>query len=393
MKIRIVAEKWRWLLLAALLLVCCVGRTEAGNVSLVENDPQSFSTSLYYYLDSGHRLTLGDVLHDSGIPWVHAKTASPNFGFVRGALWLKLDLPHAQQNARRLFEIANHKITNATVFLLHRSGSKSVLDRTYTITDSMPVRERPYSSQNYVFPLELKTGVSQFLYIRLQNDYPMKLPLNLWTLEQYQDQREARALFQGMYFGVVVIMAIYNLCIYLFVRDRSYGTYAVFILCLAGYVLVDRGIAVQYLWPDNPTLDFRMTMVFTALGCGFSVPFTVSFLSLKENAPRIASAYRLLFWLWMLIAFVAMVYPAVWLPFIVLLVLLPGGTSLFVVGVLMWRRGVPAAPYYTVAWAVLVGAAIIYDSLMLGFVPESLFTEYSLQVGNMIEVTLPTCRE
>ncbi len=353
-----------------------------------DSDPQSFLPSLYYLLDRDGQLQLDDVRGYDNSDWIKAESAAMNFGILEDVLWMKLDLPASDVIVPRLFEVANHKITRLSVFLIREEGGQSSVERIWEMNDRMTIQQRPFANRNYVFPVRLEPGVSKSLYLRLDNDYPMRIPLNLWSEEQFQNQGEARSLFQGFYFGVVFIMAIYNLCIYFFVRDKSYGTYAGFILMLAGYVLVDRGLAVQYLWPEHPGLDFQMTLVFTALGCAISVPFTVNFLSLRVHAPAIANGFRYLYGLWLLIALVAIVHPATWLLYIVVLVLIPGGTSLMLVGFLMWKKGVPAAPYYSIAWAVMVSAATIYDAYLLGLFPVSLFTEYSLQAGNMIEVTL-----
>lgn len=363
-------------------------RVQAAGPQPGEQEPQSFADTVHYFRDTDGQLGFADVLARRDIAWKPARSAALNLGILSDVLWVKLDLPAVDAAAPRLFEVANHKITNLTLYVVRYTAGQPELETTFTVSDRMTVRERPYHNRNYVFPVELRPDTPTSIYLRVHNQFPMKLPLFLWSETQFRSQVEARALFQGTYFGIVIIMAIYNLSIYLFVRDKSYGTYTLFILCLAGYVLVDRGLAMEYLWPDYPGIDFQMTLLFTALGCAFAVPFTVNFLSLRQHAPRLAHGFNYLFGLWLLIALVAIIHPAIWLLFVIVLVLIPGGTSLFVVGVLMWKRGVPAAPYYTIAWAVLVAAATIYDSYLLGLLPVSIFSEYSLQAGSIIEVTL-----
>ncbi|HET8704861.1 MAG TPA: 7TM diverse intracellular signaling domain-containing protein, partial [Pseudomonadales bacterium] len=175
---------------------------------------------------------------------------------------------------------------------------------------------------------------------------------------------------------------------FLFSGDKSYGSYSLFILSIAAYVATERGIAGEYFWPDRPELDFQMIELFTCLTAGFSVPFTSYFLSLDVNAPRVAKAYRYLFGLWMTLAFLSLFIAEPWLLIIIILVTIPGGTSLLIVGLMMWRKGVPAAPFFTIAWAMFVNSAVIYDFYVMGFLPVAIWTEYLLQSGNMVEVTL-----
>jgi signal transduction histidine kinase/CheY-like chemotaxis protein len=349
---------------------------------------QFFAPTLEYFIDEGEQIPNNDSLPFIPIQWQKADSASLNFGFISKPLLLRFQLPAAQHPTTKLLEIANHRISQLSVYIYHDVGNSLVLEKRFDVGDFMPIADRPYPTRNFVFPIDLVPGQSKTIYLYSKNRYPMKLPIYVWEREHLERQNEARILFQGIYFGVILIMAIYNLCIYFFVKDKSYGTYSLFILCLAGYILIDRGLSIEYLWPNNPSYDFQMSLFFTALGSAISIPFTIQFLSLKENAPKIASAYRYLYGIWMIIAALSLIYPTIWLIFVVVIILIPGSVSLALVGILMWRKGVPAAPYYTLAWFVLILAVTIYDSYLMGFLPVSIFTEYSLQVGNMIEVTL-----
>ncbi|WP_290582826.1 hybrid sensor histidine kinase/response regulator [Ketobacter sp.] len=340
------------------------------------------------------------------VPWQNIDRSELNLGFVEGDVWVRFELEAGALPPRPLLlEVANHKISRLDVFVYQRPAPSSAddplqtglqadrqeplqLEAHFAAGDHLPIAQRPYPARNFIFPIEYSPQLNKVVYLRFNSRYPMKLPINLWTPEQLERRNEGRILFQGFYFGVVAIMAIYNLCIYFFVRDRSYGTYSFFILCLSGFILIDRGLAIEYLWPNHPGYDYQMTLVLTALGSAASIPFTVHFLSLHQHAPRIASAYRHLTRLWLALALLGLVYPATWLTYVVVIILIPGSISLSVVGLLMWRRGVPAAPYYTLAWFVLVSAVSIYDAYLLGMLPISICTEYSLQVGNMVEVTL-----
>lgn len=380
---------WRtlWCVLLWWIMPVTAWATAPVGVHSAMAEPQAFAGSVQIFRERAAVLSIDQVLTQPSLGWVPAAPSALNFGLTADVVWIRLELPAVTRPAYRLFEIANHKLTRLDVWLIRDDHHPRIEDH-FHFNDRMPIRERPLSHRNYLVPLQLQPDVARSLYLRVESLYPMKLPLFLWTQDQYQKQGEKRAAFQGIYFGVVCIMAIYNLCIFVFVRDKSYGTYAGFILMLAGYVLVDRGIAQELLWPDHPQLDYQMTLLFTALGCAISVPFTVNFLSLRQHAPRVAQAFRYLFWLWLFIAAVAAVHPASWLIVVVILVLIPGGMSLFVAGAFMWKKGVPAAPYFTIAWAVMVSAATFYDAYLLGLFPLSVFTEYSLQAGNMIEVTL-----
>ncbi len=321
--------------------------------------------------------------------WQKARDAlTLNLGFVSAPLWIRIDVSGDSEPRRMLLELANNRINELDLHVTGPQQEQLKPEADYHFSDSQTLAQRPNQSTNLLVTFELQPHEEKVLLARIVNNLPMKLPFKLWQENEYKNHVKIRSLFQGVYFGIVTIMAIYNLCIFLFVKDRSYGYYALFILCLSAYVGVERGLGFELLWPEHPQNDFRMVLLFTALGCAVSIPFMIHFLSLEKNAPRLLVFFRLLMWIWLATAVVAAIKPSLGLMYVMLMLLFPGSSSLFAVGVIMWRRGIPAAPYFTVAWAVLVASATIYDAYLLGWLPVSIFTEYALQAGNIIEVTL-----
>jgi len=375
------------LLIALASIFLSVALASASTVSDTANDPTGFLDSLYFYKDKNNSLSFEAIQNGEAVAWEKADTTAFNFGFEQSPVWVRFTLPRNHAAEDLLFEVSNPKFNRVDVWVASSQPPYTLAQR-YQVDGMAPISTRPFHSRHFVFPITPSAEEDRTIYLRVQTNYQLRIPLYLWTPDQFRQNDTASTLFQGFYFGVVIIMAIYNLCIYFYVRDKSYGTYALFILFLAGFVATERGLMAEYVWPESPSLDFQMVLLFTALGAGISVPFTSYFLSLDTYAPKIARAYRYFFGLWMFIAALALIAPGTWLLFVVVMVLIPGGTSLFVVGVLMWRKGVPAAPYFTVAWAIMVAAATFYDSYLLGLFPVSIITEYSLQVGNMLEVTL-----
>ncbi|HET8705874.1 MAG TPA: 7TM diverse intracellular signaling domain-containing protein [Pseudomonadales bacterium] len=378
------------LTLGALLfffLLCGFRLATAQTGSNPASNPQNFSDSVYYVLDKERTITADQALKDTRVPWVKANSAMMNFGIEPSPIWIKFKLTKSQKIEKLLLEVAATKFDSIS-FWLFTDNESNTLENKYDVNGNAPIKQRPVYSRNFVFPLQSSNTEDKTILLRLQTNYQLRVPLYIWTIDQYYRETNLRTLFEGFYFGVVVIMAFYNLCIFFYGRDKSYGTYSLFILFIAGFVATERGISSEYFWADHPDIDFPMALVLTALGAGISLPFTSYFLSLNVNAPKIDRAYRYFFRVWMCVAVLAAVFPQPWILYLLVTLIVPGGSSLFVVGFLMWRKGVPAAPFFTIAWAIFVNSAISYNAFIFGLLPISPLTEYSLQIGNMIEVTV-----
>ena len=56
----------------------------------------------------------------------------------------------------------------------------------------------------------------------------------------------------GAFYGVLLIMVVYNLCLYLFIGEQTYLRYVVYVLSCSLVFLSEDGLGFQYLWPQPP---------------------------------------------------------------------------------------------------------------------------------------------
>lgn len=116
----------------------------------------------------------------------------------------------------------------------------------------MPFASREIRQNNYLFNLNFTADQSQTLYLRLQSEGSIQAPVTLWSSTAYLEEQPVRLYVLGLIYGVLLGMVVYNLFIYLSVRDTSYLYYIVYIASFGLYQLSVNGAAVQYFWPDNP---------------------------------------------------------------------------------------------------------------------------------------------
>src|SRR5690606_1087319 len=77
-------------------------------------------------------------------------------------------------------------------------------------------------------------------------------PLTLWSPQAFLEAQPERIYVLGIIYGVLLVMLVYNLFIYLSVRDTSYLYYILYIGSFGLYQISVNGAGIQYLWPDNP---------------------------------------------------------------------------------------------------------------------------------------------
>src|SRR5690606_24411676 len=179
-------------------------------------------------------------------------------------------------------------------------------------------------------------------------------------------------LGQGLYFGVILVMAVYNLFIFFTVRHSSYIFYALSALGMAGFMGSMHGLGFQYLWPQAPAVNDWITPASLALFVGGAAAFSNSLLQLHRNSPRFY--YSLLVFALLNLGLLAL---SGTLPYRVaiqtgvVLGVLASLTAL-VCGIWMLHKGLRTARYYVMAYSFLWFGGIVLSLNKFGVVPRNI---------------------
>lgn len=380
------------LLLLWSVILLTLGATTAVSAKSIElsklDSSQAIGEYLQYLEDPSHQLTLAKI---NQLPhqWQTSESKRPNFGIDSSTFWFKLEINNDSEEAKYLLlELANSRVSNTEYYQYVSSGESPLLVNKLqqNIDDYISERYKPH--RHFIFPVNIRANEKATIYLKVRSAYPLKLPLYLRTVDQFHTADTNRMLFQGFYFGCVAIMVLYNLFIYFMVKDRSYLLYSTFMLALATLLAIDKGLTFQFVWPNSPQWNQTSFAFFIAVAAAMSVLFTIEFLSLKKNSPNFFRFFQYLFFTWAALAISSLFTDSSWIIVLEVMVVLPGGTALFLAGIFMWRKGVPAAPYYTIAWVFIIQGATVYALSIVGLFPDNLFSEYAFQSTNIIEATL-----
>jgi len=340
--------------------------------------------------DASGKATIDDVLAQAAAGHFkpHDK-ATLNAGYSRSAFWLKIDLHYRPGNpqAQRtwLLELAYPPLDHLDLYLPDTTGTYRLARQT---GDALPFAAREIRQNNYLFSLDFKPDQQQTVYLRLESQGSIQAPLTLWSSTAYLEQQPLRLYVLGIIYGVLLGMLVYNLFIYLSVRDTSYLYYIVYIASFGLYQLSVNGAAVEYFWPDNPWWANAATPFF--IGCAglFGSQFARSFLQTARHSRWLD---RLLL---VLIAYSAIVVGlslmtsyALALRLATLLALV-FTVVIFAAGLFAWWRGLRVARYFIIAWSAFLLGGIVNTLMVLGYLPNMFLTMYASQIGSAIEVAL-----
>lgn len=348
------------------------------------------TNAIQYLEDKTGTLSLSEVTSPtSRSRWQDIQATTPNFGVTQSTYWLALPIFNSDTHKSRwLLEIANPNIDSIEFYAGTDLGTESSITHRFDGGNQYPFSQRYRQDPHFLFPVSIEPQQTVWIYLRIKSANMMKLPLSLWQEEAYNKQRTAELMIQGGYFGIMAIMALYNLFVYFSLRDKSYLYYVIFVTTFSSWMFIEKGLAFQYIWPNGIWQNAQLYPVLASLGTGMTAIFANEYLSLKHNHP---TYYRILYALsalWIAIALCALVLPIYVSMKLITAIAFPGGTLLLFAGLLMWKEGLVAAKYYTIAWITMIIGGLTFSLLSMGFVPYNIFTENALQVGLILEVVL-----
>ena len=278
----------------------------------------------------------------------------------------------------------NPMIDYLTVYQLDNQGQ---LINTFNLGD----RQTGLSLFEYSVPHIEFTVAAQnqsFLVIKIDTTGISKTPINLYGEAEFKDLLRAQTAIWGIFVGVLIMAALYNLVLYFGIRDRVYLIYIGYILSaliLMGSVL---GFGF-YLWPVSLQQLFNLHIVVSNYAIAF---FTLSFCTMflryhKDKCWRYKLSLMLLGLMFVLgfASFFIVEYISSQIFFAVLVLLY------IVCIILIYNKllsGFRWAKFYMISWIPLIIGAAIQPLELTGVLEYSFTTRHAFLVAILCEVIL-----
>lgn len=363
----LVPIKYRTYLL--LLFTLCVMPLQARAAALI-SEPE-------YLLEESGPLSLSQVLHRQ--VWQPAPKTL-NLGYTSQGLWLRqqIDMPVAEA---WYLTIAYPLLDDVQLFWLQ---DKQVLQRYHT-GDGQVFNTRPILSNLFIFRFSEAQAGTRWLYLRIQTSGTLSVPL-VWQDERdYQQTSRNNAMIFGAFYGILLVMVLYNLFIFFAIREPAYFYYVLTVASILILQSVYDGNGFGWFWPNNPALNEWTFPILYCINQLMMLTFIANFLQVT-----ITSAWFTRTFIILRMAVVVLLLSSFWVAYhkIMPLVLLMGmvgiATGLFA-GILLWNRGYKAARYFTMAWLLFTFGIIIATLKGLGVLPDSPLTNYGYMLGSVCE--------
>ncbi len=336
--------------------------------------------SVAYLRDGNRSLTFEEVRE---LEFTKSETPSPTFGYTDDVIWLRVKLRDGLEIGDDYYlNIAYPHLDDIRLFQwdLSRWQVKSTGDQL-----SFATRE----IDNANFYLRLIAPSNKPIYVRVESSGPKIVPLSLQSGSEIPGQAMRRSMILGAVFGLLAIIALYNLTLYISVRDPNFLYYALYVSLLTGAFFCFERFDYQFIWREPSTISNRSFAILGTAAYFWATRFARRYLDTQNNSPLFHHVLGGLSYVHLAGIVLFLFYENYGLlartvnAFILITLLV-----IITVSVLLTVRGSRSARFFIVAWPIFIAGSILGLFRFEGSVPDTFFTQYGVYIGAIIEVVL-----
>ncbi|RMB59455.1 hypothetical protein EAX61_07665 [Dokdonia sinensis] len=328
-------------------------------------------------------LTIEEIASDVYEPQFQAYTQDAiNFAGTASAYWLKFDITK---------EIPGDFYLNVgSAYIdavgLYEFDSNDNLISTRLTGDDLPFNSREINVGSYLFKLDYDQGATHTFYLRVKSNQPLFFPLRVGTLDKFMTFNHNLDFLQGIYFGFMLLIFLYNLFLYFSTRERIYLYYIAYVFSITWFMASIFGYFFEYFWPETPFLN-QIVVVSSGLTMITATLFTQKFLNTKYASPKMHLGSMIFLVLGVIVCILVI------LGYRISGLKLAQGGLLFmaiyfmILGIRFKIKGYRPATFYLFAWGALIVGIVFAILESVNVVPVMSYLN-AMQIGSALEVLL-----
>lgn len=347
-----------------------------------ENTIKSIGKSIYLLKDEKDTLPFSEVQNSDNFKLSTENV--PNLGISKNTFWIRFTVKNEFENRRILLQLQYPIIDEIEFYSPNKKNEYSFIKA----GELLPFDHREINNQNYLFYLDIPKGEAYTYYMKVKSGEQIQLPLLIGAQQPIYEDLIQKDLVFGLYIGIILVMAIYNLFVYFTVRDRSYIYYVAYIIFVGLTQAVLQGYGFKYLWPNTPWLVLQSTFLVPVLNGWTAIWFVKHFLNTKQNYPLGNKILNGIFVFYTICLVLSLMNEFYFAQNLVQLTASIGSLLTIYIAYKIGRQGYRPANYFLVAWTIFLLSVVVFVLRNFNILPYNDVTFYALQIGSALEVTL-----
>lgn len=335
-----------------------------------------------YFEDSENIYSITSIQQQT--KWKKYNKKAYNFGFTESAYWFRFKIKNAaSEPVNWLFQLTYPMLDSVKLYV---PGDGRRFKEVVT-GDMLPFEHREIEDVSFIFSVTDNPG-TRIYYLRVETTSSLNFMPVMLSHKAYYKRMNTEHTIVWLYYGLMIIMAVYNLFIFFSSREISYLAYVIFIslwivmqLCLNGY-------AFQYLWPNmiwwaNNSLPFFIAITLASVAVVFryfiELPQRFKWLN-RINNVLIATALTL--------TVASMMVPYKYIIMAASGFAIIESLTIYTCVIVAMVKGSREARFVVLGFSFVLIGVVLYALKTFGVVPANFLTQWGVQIGSAMIVLL-----
>jgi len=231
-----------------LLIIMFLSVTAYSNTFILESKltKKNIARNFDYFEDKTAALTIEEVV-SKPLNWSNTEKEAFNFGFTTSAYWFRITVTNSSENNEPWFlEIDYPMLDVIKLFIPSVNGGFTVKET----GDHYSFKKRDIPDKTFIFSLIEPAGTRTY-YMQVRSTSSIGFKAVAWSPHIYYNNIFTELPLYWIYYGLMLVMLVYNLLLFISIRQLNYILYSMFIMTYILFQMTINGLSFQYLWPDS----------------------------------------------------------------------------------------------------------------------------------------------
>lgn len=338
-----------------------------------------------YFADTSNSLTFEQV---SSQPYadrftIHESYQNKDF-LTNVNYWIRVPIRHSTATHKVwLIEFYDQSIDLIEAHVPSEDGYHTTI-----MGDDQPFHARLFLHKNFEVLIDMNTDDVKYYYFKVRSHEFADIRIAFRSANRFVYYALNEYFLFGTFYGMIIIISLYNFLIFLAIREIKNIYYIFYILSVAAYAMSLDGIGFQYMWPSHPEWNNYATGLTLYSLIVWALIFTRRFLNTSANAPVLDKALKL-----MIIART--------IQFVIELFFFPNYliyrnhdiiplSLIFYTSIMVWRNGYKPARFFVIAYGILFSGFFVRTLVYFNVLKFTVVSHYSLHFSFVLEMLFLT---
>ena len=311
--------------------------------------------------------------------------------FIAGggqAVWLRIPLHQSGTEGNWVISLPGATFVQDMRFYGPFDANGQALAAPVLTGSQRPFASRPLGSAVFSMPLALPRQGDYTVFIRSVSEASRTYDFHVSELPAFFDAALDKQIFDGLCYGVMLGLLLYNIALFFVFRDPNYGLYLVSSLLGCLTMAEFNGHIAHYLLPNHPLVEDRLDTVLPALWIGASLLFAYSFLEMRRFAWRAAQLVPVLAAACALSAVLGAAGALRWAQHANEILSMLSTATVVAGAVWAWRRDFGPARIYLLGQCMLLPSVVLVVLNLWGLALPQFVLDNALQSGAAVEIVM-----